>query len=199
MTTFTIGPQQSPRRVRRNLVRHYLEMVAAMVVGMAVLGGAARLILAMLGDSDFLADRDGLRASVMTVNMTIGMAVWMRHRGHGWGAIAEMSAAMFVPLGILIGPFWAGALSGDALVGWMHVLMLPAMAFAMQHRRAEYAHDHHHHDVAARSGPLLEPGAPDGTAVRFDASVQTAATHGLVPATRVGRRDVIRRHASSMR
>ena len=129
MTTFTISAQQSRRRERRNLVRHFLEMVAAMVVGMAVLGGGVRLILAMFGDSDYLADRVGLRALVMTANMTIGMAVWMRHRGHGWGAIAEMSTAMFVPLGILIGPFYrAGALSGAALVGLMHLLMLPAMA-----------------------------------------------------------------------
>ena len=124
-----------------------------MVVGMAVLGGVARLILAMFGDSNFLADRVGLRALVMTANMTIGMAVWMRHRGHGWGAIPEMSAAMFVPLGILIGPFWAGTLSGAALVGWMHLLMLPAMAIAMQHRRAAYAHDHHQDDVGETAAP----------------------------------------------
>jgi len=155
MTTFTSSPQQSRRRVRHNFVRHFLEMVTAMVIGMAVLGGALRLILAMLGNSDFLADRSGLRAVVMTLNMTIGMGVWMRHRGHGWGAIVEMGAAMFVPLGMLIGPFWAGALSGDALVGWMHLLMLPAMAIAMQHRRAEYDHDHH--------GVIVETAAPPAT------------------------------------
>lgn len=153
MAMSTIGPPQVRRSERRNLIRHFLEMVAAMVVGMAALGGAVRLILAMVGDSDFLTDRDGLRALVMTANMTIGMAVWMRHRGHGWGAIAEMSAAMFVPLGILIVPFWAGALSGAALLGWMHLLMLPAMAVAMEHRRAEYAHDHRHDH-------LVEPAAP---------------------------------------
>ena len=155
MTTYTISAQQSRRRERRNLVRHFLEMVAAMVVGMAVLGGGVRLILVMFGDSDFLADRVGLRALVMTANMTIGMAVWMRHRGHGWGAIAEMSVAMFVPLGILIGPFWAGALSGAALVGLMHLLMLPAMAIAMQHRRTEYAHDHHRDAVAESAAPRV--------------------------------------------
>jgi flagellar biosynthetic protein FliP len=158
MTTFTIGPQQSCREVRRNLVRHFVEMVAAMVVGMAALGAVARLILAMSGNSDSLADRVGLRALVMTVNMTIGMAVWMQHRGHGWAAIAEMSAAMFVPLGILVGPFWAGALSGGALLGWMHLLMVPAMAIAMQRRRAEYGQDHHHHHdgtVAAAAPPVV--------------------------------------------
>jgi hypothetical protein len=157
MTTFTIRSQQSRRSERRHLVRHFLEMVAAMVVGMAVLGGVVRLILAMFGDSDFLTDRVGLRALVMTANMTIGMAVWMRHRGHGWGTIAEMSAAMFVPLGILIVPFWAGALSGAAMIGLMHLLMLPAMAMAMQHRRAEYAHDHHQDDIVETAARQLRP------------------------------------------
>jgi hypothetical protein len=155
MTTLTTGQQQSMRRERRNLIRHFLEMVAAMVVGMAALGGVGRVILAIFGDADFLDDRDGLRALVMATNMTIGMAVWMRHRSHGWGAIAEMGAAMFVPLGILIVPFWASALSGDALIGWMHLLMLPAMAVAMEHRRAEYAHDHHHDDLVETAAPSV--------------------------------------------
>jgi len=84
----------------------------------------------------------------MAMNMTIGMAVWMRHRGHGWAPIADMSAAMFVPLAVLIGPFWAGVLSGDGLLGAMHVLMLPAMVTAMLRRRDEYAQDHHRHHAA---------------------------------------------------
>jgi hypothetical protein len=145
MTTFTIGSEPSRRTARRNLVRHFLEMVAAMIVGMAVLGACVRVICAALGQSDFYINHDGLRAAVMAANMTIGMAVWMRHRGHGWEAIAEMGGAMVVPLVVLIGPFWAGVLSGEALIGWMHVLMLPAMVIAMRHRRDEYAQDHHRH------------------------------------------------------
>jgi hypothetical protein len=90
----------------------------------------------------------------MAANMTIGMSVWMRHRGHRWAPIVEMGAAMFVPLLVLIGPFWAGVLSGDALSGAMHVLMLPAMVIAMLHRRDEYAQDHRHHFA-----PLSTPSA----------------------------------------
>jgi hypothetical protein len=67
------------------------------------------------------------------------MAVWMRYRGHGWVPIGEMSVAMFIPLAVLIGPFWAGVLSGGALLEGMHVLMLPAMVIAMLHRRDDYA------------------------------------------------------------
>jgi flagellar biosynthetic protein FliP len=90
-----------------------------------------------------------MRAPLMTLNMTVAMALWMRHRAHGWAAIGEMSAAMYVPLAVLIGPFWAGVLTGDALVGAMHVLMLPAMVIVMLHRREEYAHDHRRRNVTS--------------------------------------------------
>jgi hypothetical protein len=145
MTTVTTTGEIGRRRERHNLVRHFVEMVLAMIVGMAVLGAVVQVICAGLGHSGFFLPYPGLRAPLMAMNMTIGMAVWMRHRGHGWAPIAEMSAAMFVPVAVLIGPFWAGALSGDTLLGAMHVLMLPAMVIAMRHRRDEYARDHHRH------------------------------------------------------
>ena len=139
MTT-VITTQEARRTERHHLVRHFFEMVLAMIVGMAVLGAVVQVICAALGQSGFFTEHVGLRAPLMAMNMTIGMAVWMRHRGHSWSAIAEMGAAMFVPLAVLIGPFWAGALSGDALLAAMHVLMVPAMIIAMLHRRDEYAH-----------------------------------------------------------
>jgi len=153
MTTVTISGEAARRTERHNLVKHFIEMVLAMLVGMAVLGPVAMGICAALGHSGFLSDHVGVRAAVMATNMTIGMAVWMRHRGHGWGAIAEMGAAMFVPLVVLIGPYLAGALSGDALLGAMHVLMLPAMAIAMLHRRDEYAQDHRRHSATSPTLP----------------------------------------------
>jgi hypothetical protein len=65
-----------PRRTRgRNLVRHFVEMVLAMLVGMAVLGMLARGICAALGHSGFLSDHPEIRAWVMGFNMSIGMAV----------------------------------------------------------------------------------------------------------------------------
>ena len=151
MTTVTVGYEPSRRTERRNLVRHFVEMVLAMLVGMAVLGMVAGLICAALGHSGFLTDHAGLRAWVMALNMTIGMAVWMRYRGHSWGAITEMGGAMFVPVAVLIVPYLAGAISAAALLVGMHVLMLPAMVVAMLHRRGEYAQDHRRHRAATLS------------------------------------------------
>ena len=145
MATVTTTGETSRRSERHNLVRHFVEMVLAMMVGMAVLGAVVRVICAALGQSGFFIDHPGLRAPLMAMNMSIGMAVWMWHRGHGWAPIAEMSAAMFVPVAVLIGPFWAGVVSGDKLLVAMHLLMVPAMVIAVRHRREEYAHDQHQH------------------------------------------------------
>jgi hypothetical protein len=163
MTTLTIAHQPSHRTEQRNLVRHFFEMVAAMLVGMAALGAVVQAICAALGHSEFFLDHVTLRAPLMAANMTIGMAFWMHHRHHSWHAITEMGAAMFVPLIVLIGPYWAGVLSGDALLGAMHVLMLPAMVIAMLRRRDEYAQDHRHHPVAPPQAPsvtTLDPSSP---------------------------------------
>ena len=125
----------------RDLLRHFLEMVVAMIVGMVVFGAIVWGIFGLFGHSD-LKHYAGLRAFVMVTNMTVGMSLWMRHRRHGWVAIGEMASAMFVPYAVLIGPFWAGALSGSALLGATHILMLPLMIAAMLHRREEYTADH---------------------------------------------------------
>jgi hypothetical protein len=126
---------------RRRLARHFFEMVAAMLIGMAVLGALVRLSCVLTGHEDLL-DHPGFRAPIMATNMAIGMVVWMRHRRHSRAAIGEMAAAMYVPLVVLAIPFWVGVLGGGALLGLMHVLMLPAMVVAMSRRRDEYVHDH---------------------------------------------------------
>lgn len=112
-------------------VRHYLEMVVAMVLGMVVLG--------MLWPSGWLV-RPDVHALVMATDMTIPMVLWMRIRRHSWPRIAEMSAAMYLPFVALLAPYWLGVLSGPALMMAGHVIMFPLMLAAMLWRRAEYWH-----------------------------------------------------------
>ena|ERR1700730_3759890 len=108
---------RSPERVqRRRFVRHFLEMVAAMVGGMVVFGGLVSLFCALTGHQGLL-EHPGTSAPIMATNMTVGMWPWMWHRGHGWGAIGEMAAAMYVPLAVLRVPFWVGVLPGGTLLG----------------------------------------------------------------------------------
>jgi hypothetical protein len=64
------------RRIRR-LVLHYLEMVAAMAVGMVALHPLWDLALDAVGAGAVL-DRPELMALVMATDMTIGMTLVMR-------------------------------------------------------------------------------------------------------------------------
>jgi|SRR4051794_24453426 hypothetical protein len=117
-------------------LRHYLEMVAAMLIGMIVLGAPAGLVVDYGETVPMLA--------AMAVTMTVPMAGWMRYRGHAWAPTAEMSAAMIVPALGVIGLSAAGLVTGaGALIALEHVVMLAAMYGAMLLRRDEYSHHDH--------------------------------------------------------
>ena len=111
---------------------HGIEMVIAMVVGMVVLGPVWSW--AWPG----LSENTTAQALVMATDMSIGMAVWMRIRGHGLPAIAEMSAAMYLSFLVVLPLHWTGLLSAMAFLTAGHVLMVPAMLVAMLRRRDEY-------------------------------------------------------------
>ena len=122
---------------RRRFLRHYLEMVAAMFVGMVVLGAAVRGVLALAG-LQYPAQRPELAALEMAFDMSVGMVAWMRHRGHRWASILEMAGAMVAPTVVLLPLLWLGAISGDALLVLEHLAMFPLMYLVMLRRRAEY-------------------------------------------------------------
>jgi len=127
-----------------NFIRHFVEMVVAMIAGMAILGAALSLGFAVVGHPNPV-HYAGLRALAMTINMTIGMSFWMRYRGHDWTTVGEMAGAMFLPFVALIGPYEAGLLSGGAFLVVMHVLMLPCILIVMFRRWDEYSQDHQRH------------------------------------------------------
>jgi hypothetical protein len=122
----------------KQFLRHYGEMVAAMFVGMAVLGFPADWVMDRLG-----ADSNQFMFLEMATTMTVPMVAWMVYRGHGWRANAEMSASMFVPTFAVIGLLSAKVLTDlGVLMVMEHVAMLLAMAGAMLLRPAEYLHHH---------------------------------------------------------
>lgn len=124
-----------------NFVQHLLEMTIAMFVGMFVLGMPAGMLFDALGWTT-LTEAIVPSTLLMATYMSIGMAAWMRIRGCGWPAIAEMSLAMYVPF-VLMYPFYWGGLVGEGTVMTVgHVLMTPAMIVAMLFRLPEYTHAH---------------------------------------------------------
>ena len=122
---------------RRRFLRHYLEMVAAMFVGMAVLGAALRGVLALAG-LRYPTQYPELVALEMAATMSAGMMVWMRHRRHRWTSTLEMAAAMFAPAVALLPLLWLDVIAGDALLILEHMAMFPLMFLVMLRRRADY-------------------------------------------------------------
>ena len=127
---------------RRRFLRHYLEMVAAMLVGMVVLGAALRGLLALAGLA-FPAQYPELAALEMAATMSVGMIAWMRHRGHRWASTLEMAGAMFAPAVALVPLLWLGVITGDALLVLEHLAMFPLMVLVMLRRRADYGRPSH--------------------------------------------------------
>jgi hypothetical protein len=132
----------------RHFVPHYVEMLVAMFLGMAVLGTPALLALGAAGVSsaEFRADAPALLLLGMGITMTVPMVAWMRYRGHGWAASNEMAASMLIPTAGVIGLLGAGLVQDvGTLLMVEHVVMLPSMLVAMLLRRDEYAQAAHIH------------------------------------------------------
>lgn len=129
MTTTAQTPPTTRKLIR--FAAHYVEMVAAMIVGMVALGPLWPAVWIV---------RPDVNAMTMAIDMTIAMALWMRIRRHSWPRTAEMSATMFLPFAVLLVPYWLGALSATGLMVAAHVIMFPLMLVVMLWRRADYWH-----------------------------------------------------------
>ncbi len=127
----TTAPARTTTRKLARFTGHYVEMVAAMLIGMVALHP--------LWPPAWL-ERPDIDALVMATNMTIAMSAAMLLRRHSWPRIAEMAAAMYLPFVALLLPYWLGAISGGTLMVAGHIVMFPLMLAAMVWRRAEYWH-----------------------------------------------------------
>jgi hypothetical protein len=126
----------------RHFIRHYLEMVVAMFLGMVILGLPAEGAMRALGTSSSQLQSDAPAVALlgMALAMTVPMVGWMRYRGHGWRPNAEMAASMFLPTFGVIGLMASGMVEGFmTLMTLEHAVMLPSMLVAMLLRPQEYS------------------------------------------------------------
>jgi Flp pilus assembly pilin Flp len=127
-----------------HFMRHLLEMVLAMIAGMAVLGTG----IGVLGEPPGYAN-PFVEYGLMAAFMAAPMVAWMRHRGHSWSDGLEMTAAMLVPMLALVLPVELGVagyvpgLSAQSLPMLSHVAMIAGMAALMIYRWDRYAHGAH--------------------------------------------------------
>ncbi len=119
--------------------QHFLEMFAAMMIGMMV---GKPVFLAITGlSSTSQAGRLYPWQSVlaMALSMTVPMVAWMLFRGHGRRNSAEMAAAMLVPAIPFIILCSLHVLPGGTANGIYMMLSTLAMLGLMLYRRAVYS------------------------------------------------------------
>jgi flagellar biosynthetic protein FliP len=130
----TAGPSRREALTSRHFVLHYLQMLAAMLAGMALLMPVSMLIGAGVGVE--------LQALLMATSMSVGMTALMVWHRSPVSSIVEMCLAMYLSFAVLLPAHWLGLLSGQAVIVLGHVVMLPMMATVMLRRREQYL-DHH--------------------------------------------------------
>jgi len=128
-----------PSRGRQTLrfLRHFGEMMLAMLLGMAAFDVVSGAILSPMGFA-YLSSSPEVSALAMAVAMTVPMMAWMRIRKHPWRLNAEMAGAMIVPTVLLIGGSRLGLLPRTSLMLGTHLLMVPAMLSVMLARWRDY-------------------------------------------------------------
>lgn len=115
-----------------------------MFVGMLVLGGALRAVLAIAG-VDYSMDRfPEVTILEMGLTMAVGMGAWIRFRRHRWASTLEMSGAMLLPAVVVVPLVALDVMDAGAAMLVEHVAMFPLMLAVMLRRRDDYlAHGHH--------------------------------------------------------
>ena len=142
------GPLRSYLSAGWQFTRHLLEMVVAMIAGMALLG----VMVGVLGEPPGYANLL-IKYGLMGVFMSAPMVAWMRYQGHSWWDGLEMTVAMLVPMFALVLPVefdvarYVPGLSDQSLLLLSHVAMIVGMAVLMIYRWDRYAHGAHRHRV----------------------------------------------------
>ena len=131
--TLDARPMRTAAAAMARFLLHFLEMVIAMGIGMAIFA-PVRSALASQGYATLLDTRSLDYLVWMNLFMVVPMVLWMRVRGCSWRHGAEMGAAMVVPtacvlllcgLGVTdIIPWFTRSLSGPAMFLGMLGIML---------------------------------------------------------------------------
>jgi hypothetical protein len=127
--TMIPSPLSRGRQTLRFL-RHFGEMVLAMLLGMVVFDVVTGAFVIPMGPE--------ISAPAMAVAMSVPMVAWMRIRKHPWRLNAEMAGSMIVPTVLLIAVSSLGLLPRTSLMMGTHILMLPAMLGVMLYRWRDY-------------------------------------------------------------
>jgi hypothetical protein len=118
--------------------RHFLQMLAAMVVGMIAAGAIFLTIVGAKTWDEVTIQYPTQALLAMAAGMTVPMVAWMMYRGMGWKNSYEMAAVMIVPVMPLLCLVWFDV-TNSAQCGPYCLLSIAAMLGLMLYRRDEYS------------------------------------------------------------
>jgi hypothetical protein len=137
----TVPPTTPEPRTKRHLTpfwRHFLEMLAAMVVGMIATGAIFVSTVGLKTWDEVTRQYPTQALLAMAAGMTLPMIAWMLFRGMGWRNSFEMATAMVLPVIPFLCFVWFG-LTDSAQCGGYCAFTVMAMLALMRYRRREYS------------------------------------------------------------
>ena len=118
--------------------RHFLQMLAAMVVGMIATGAIFLSIVGAKTWDEVTSQYPTQALLAMAAGMTVAMVAWMIYRGMGWKNSYEMAAAMVLPVIPFLCLVWFNV-TDSAQCGGYCLASIAAMLGLMLYRRDEYS------------------------------------------------------------
>ena len=118
--------------------RHFVQMLAAMMVGMLATGAIFLSVVGAKTWDEVITGYPTQALLAMAAGMTIPMVAWMTYRGMAWRDSAEMAAAMVLPVLPFLFLVWFDV-TDSAQCGAYCVVTIAAMLAVMYYRRDRYS------------------------------------------------------------
>jgi uncharacterized protein YacL len=131
-------PKAEHRRRLSPFWRHFLEMLAAMALGMIPAAAIFVTVTGMKTWDQVTTQYPTQALLTMAAGMTVPMVAWMLLRGMGRRNAAEMAAAMLLPVIPFLCLVWFGVTT-SAQCGAYCATTILAMLALMRSRRSTYA------------------------------------------------------------
>ncbi len=133
-----LAPEVGHKRHLSPFWRHFLGMLAAMVVGMIATGAVFLSVVGLKTWDQVTIEYPTQALVAMAGGMSIPMVGWMLYRGMGWKNSYEMAAAMVLPVLPFLCLVWFGV-TKSAQCGGYCALTVVAMLVLMRYRRSQYS------------------------------------------------------------
>jgi cytochrome bd-type quinol oxidase subunit 2 len=117
---------------------HFLQMLAAMAVGMLTTGAVFVSIVGVKTWDEVTTQYPTQSLLAMAAGMTIPMVAWMMFQGTGWKQSTEMAAAMVLPVLPFLCLVWLDV-TKSAQCGFYCVATIVAMFGLMRYHRSHHA------------------------------------------------------------